>query len=399
MVEHWSADPGITGVLGQAWRGVRDTAGARWCRGTARLCSTGTSQPTTGGTHRRRRRPCGRSAVRSTGLRDADAGARRRRRAASVVGGRRGRLDGRRGHQRLTAPVRVSRSPVADLLTSRPPADVPIEGIELPAGSVVLPVGHRATVTVGLPAHEDGAGLPRSRPRCGRRGAAAGCRRPTGRAGSCFPTPRSSTPSWRPAAICCWAGLPDRDEDPAGFLLSAADLVRLGELDQAAAAALADDVAFAAERIARQRGLGRRRRPRRAPPSCSPRPASGAPSRDLARITARRQPAALPATPTDGIRAVAAVERRLARGAALFPDGIPAAWRGSHVEAHGLAVGPATRLSFAVRWHGERPGGAVGARRRVRRAERPRRGPVLADERAVGRGAVARPADAARCLT
>jgi hypothetical protein len=48
-------------------------------------------------------------------------------------------------------------------------------------------------------------------------------------------------------------------------------------------------------------------------------------------------------------------ERQLARGPELFPDGIPAGWRGAEIEAHGLAVGPATPVSFAVRWHGERP--------------------------------------------
>ncbi len=37
-----------------------------------------------------------------------------------------------------------------DLWLPRPPTDVPIEGIELPAGSVVLPVGHAASAVVGL---------------------------------------------------------------------------------------------------------------------------------------------------------------------------------------------------------------------------------------------------------
>jgi hypothetical protein len=241
----------------------------------------------------------------------------------------------------------------ADVWTSRPPADVPIEGIELPAGSVVLPVGHRATVVVGLRHTDDGAGLPQSHPSAD--AVARGWLASTHRA-SRLVLPDAALVDAVVAARCdlLLGAITDRDGDPVGYVLSVAELVRLGELDQPAAAALADDVALAAERIARQdawdaeaalagaalvfAAAGERRA-----------------LRDLARIIAQRQPAGLPATPADGIRAVAAVERRLARGPALFPEGIPAAWRGSDVEAHGLAVGPGARLSFAVRWHGERP--------------------------------------------
>lgn len=45
-----------------------------------------------------------------------------------------------------------------DLLTARPPADVPIEGIDVPATTIVLPIGHRAAVTVALDHHGAGAG-------------------------------------------------------------------------------------------------------------------------------------------------------------------------------------------------------------------------------------------------
>jgi hypothetical protein len=52
-----------------------------------------------------------------------------------------------------------------DVVTGRPPVAVPIAGLNLDfaPGSVVLPVGHRAAVTVGLPHAGDGDGkLPRS---------------------------------------------------------------------------------------------------------------------------------------------------------------------------------------------------------------------------------------------
>jgi hypothetical protein len=43
------------------------------------------------------------------------------------------------------------------------------------------------------------------------------------------------------------------------------------------------------------------------------------------------------------------------RDGALLPDGFPPAWLGQPIEVHGLPAGPATTVSFAVRWHGERP--------------------------------------------
>jgi len=53
----------------------------------------------------------------------------------------------------------------------------------------------------------------------------------------------------------------------------------------------------------------------------------------------------------DLVRALAAVET--ADGVAMVPS-VPAAWYGQPIEAHGLPTGQGT-LSFAVRWHGERP--------------------------------------------
>lgn len=56
----------------------------------------------------------------------------------------------------------------------------------------------------------------------------------------------------------------------------------------------------------------------------------------------------------------ALVHDRLARLTArnvvtLLPDGLPADWLGVSCEAHGIAVGAHHTVSFAVRWHGERP--------------------------------------------
>jgi hypothetical protein len=239
------------------------------------------------------------------------------------------------------------------VVTSRPPADVPVVGIDLPPGSVVLPVGHRAGVTVALAHAGAGRDLPDAFEPA--ETVARGWVTVAERASRLVLPDRALVE----AAVAArgdllLVGPPPGDEDPVGFLLAVGELVRLGELDPEGAMDLGADVAAAAERIARCDGwdvdaaLGaaalvlHRAGERRA-------------VADVTRIRARRAAAPPPAGPAAGIRAVALAERQLARGPVLFPDGIPAAWRGAEVEAHGLATGPATMLSFAVRWHGAHP--------------------------------------------
>jgi hypothetical protein len=236
-----------------------------------------------------------------------------------------------------------------DLLTARPPADVPIEGIALPASTIVLPIGHRSSVTVALDHHGGGPGhLPpgSAAAEATARGWVALAERASR---VVLPDPTAVERLVAARADALLGGPPGVEEDPAGHLLALAELVRLGELH----GDVADDVAIAVHAVARADGwdvdaaldaaavvlahAGEER-------------AGG----DLAAIVARRRPAGSP--PEDGevggIRAVVAVERRLARGSELFPGGIPGTWRGAELEAHGLCVGPATTLSFAVRWHG-----------------------------------------------
>jgi hypothetical protein len=241
-----------------------------------------------------------------------------------------------------------------DVVTSRPVADVPIEGIDLAPGSIVLPVGHRAGVTVAL-AHAGAAGRTLPDPIEPVDAVVRGWLAVAGRA-SRLVLPDPSLAEAAVAARCdlLLVGPPPVDEDPAAFLLAVGELVRLGELDRDGAATLGADVAGAARQVARHDGWDadaalaaagvvlHRAGERRA-------------VADVARIVAGRGPGPAPAGPAAGIRAVARAERLLARGPVLFPDGIPAGWRGAEIEAHGLVVGPATTLSFAVRWHGEHP--------------------------------------------
>jgi hypothetical protein len=63
--------------------------------------------------------------------------------------------------------------------------------------------------------------------------------------------------------------------------------------------------------------------------------------------------------PTASGRVPSSVERRLVisdeNTARLMPNGFPKPWLGVDFEAHGVAIGLASTLSFAIRWHGERP--------------------------------------------
>ena len=58
------------------------------------------------------------------------------------------------------------------------------------------------------------------------------------------------------------------------------------------------------------------------------------------------------------VERAAGIEQRFVRAitrtsAAVLPMGIPDAWRGANVEAHGVVATPDHRVSMALRWHGE----------------------------------------------
>jgi hypothetical protein len=245
-------------------------------------------------------------------------------------------------------PVAVAFSR-ADLRTARPPAPVPIVGIDLPAErTIVLPVAHRTSVTVGLAHDRPAAGpLDRELPPADAvvRGWRAACER-----ASRLELPDVAMVERVVGARCdvTLLDLPDVDAEPAEFLLALGELVRMG----AGGRATAEDVAAAVAAIARRPGwlvdvaldaaaivLARWGESRAV--------------RDVGAILARRTQAPSPTGVPPGIGAVAAIERRLARSGELLPGGIPGAWRGSDFACHGVPVGPCSTVSYAVRWHGE----------------------------------------------
>lgn len=243
-----------------------------------------------------------------------------------------------------------------DLLTSRPPTEVPVHGIELPPTAVVVPVGHRTSVRVAVRHRDPGAGsLPPELPSAVQvaRGWVAQAER-----GARFVLPEHGSDVVRERCRLLLEGAAPPGDEPAAFLVGGRELVRLGD----PATDWAEEVGFAVEAVAR---------------SCRHRELTwdvdaaldaadevlraageGRAVGDLDALRRRLGPAGEPpAEPPDGALLLAWVERRLVHRGADAVDllaGFPSAWLGQGVEVYRLPVGPTT-VSFAVRWHGERP--------------------------------------------
>jgi hypothetical protein len=262
------------------------------------------------------------------------------------------------------------------VLTSRPTADVPIEGIELPASAVVLPIGHRSTVRVGIPHHRD---VDRSRVDLVRlpdaEAVVRGWQATTARA-STLRLPDEALSSLVVERRCdlLLAG-PCPPEDAVGLVLDAAELVRLGD----------EPVAWLVEAVPHlERAIRRARRDPLDPPADLVMAVRGALQiattaedaravADLHRILDRIGPGEVPAVPLEVRseiaqdasvgRFVRSVESQLACVTTvadepvveLLANGMPSSWLGVDLDVHGLATRPGSTVSFAVRWHGERP--------------------------------------------
>lgn len=249
-----------------------------------------------------------------------------------------------------------------DLLTSRPPTEVPVHGIELPEGSIVLPVGHRSSVVVALAHDGRGAGsLPDEVPTA--RAVARGWTSLTERASRLV----LPDPVWaeRVVAERCevalGAGWREADRDPVGFVLAVGEAIRMGEHPDA----WVPDLAGVVERLARDRaGSTAPWDVARAALSLSEVLSLAHEHRALDDLDDLRRRLGTPATPPPDIpariRAVAWIEDRLVRPdvdgrCTLLAEGLPGSWVGSPVEAYRLPAGGGHHVSFAVRWHGERP--------------------------------------------
>lgn len=242
----------------------------------------------------------------------------------------------------------------SDLLSSRPPASVPIQGIELPPDSMVLPVGHRSTVRVAL-AHSGATPGPLPDRLSGPMQVARGWTSVIDAAGRMIlPDAALADEIARRRGELALIGPVEPDDDVVGFLADVGQLVRLGER----ADPWVPDVAAAVSRVARLDPAWDVLAALDAAAIVLARAGETRALRDLRRM---RPVVAtpLPATPPPG-RELLWYEQRLARVTAdgtadLLAAGIPAAWLGANFEVYGLPIGPESTVSFAVRWHGERP--------------------------------------------
>ena len=253
------------------------------------------------------------------------------------------------------------------VLSQRPATDMPIQGIDLPADTVAFPIGHRATLTVAI-AHEPAAEaavarlLPATLPTAvqvsrGWLGAAERASR------LLLPDTTMASCVVRERCQLMLDGPPDPAKTPVDFLLAVGELVRMGSVAEAWMPEIVDAVASlvdhlddpllagaldAAERVSlaadEKRAVKDLRKIR---PKLLARAASG---------SASGVPA-VPAVPASiaGVRDIVSLERSIANGTDLFPGGVPAAWLGQNFEVYGVPAGPDAEVSFALRWHGERP--------------------------------------------
>lgn len=251
-----------------------------------------------------------------------------------------------------TMPVAVAFDR-GDVVTERPVAVIPIEGIELPEGSFVMPLGHRASVRIGIP-HRAGS-LERLPDVPSARQVANGWLTTTERA-SRFVLPDGERGASLAEAVTsarcelALGAIPDADDEPEAFAIALGELVRMGgrpgpwleelvrsvELLGDRATWSADAALVATDRVLAAAGEERARR-------------------DLARSVSSRTPSARPASPPDGVAAIPWLESTFAVGGALLPFGLSDAWLGQSVEVYGVPTTAASTVSFALRWHGERP--------------------------------------------
>ncbi len=238
-----------------------------------------------------------------------------------------------------------------------------MQGIELPPTAVIHPVGHHSTVRVAI---DHGAGVRRERlpdvlpqPAQVARGWLAQVER-----ASRLVLPEAALTERVVHERCelLLAGVSEAGDDPVGFLLGLGELGRLG----------VDVTEWVPELVTAAEGIGRRAA-RSGEVSWDVDRALAAVSDALARCHEDRGVAdvgelrrrlgdrtgvalAMP----DGVRAIAWLEDRLARprfdgSCALLPGGFPAGWLGASFETYRLPAGNGRCLSYAVRWHGERP--------------------------------------------
>lgn len=244
-----------------------------------------------------------------------------------------------------------------DVLTTRPPADNPPQGISLPAGSIVVPVGHKTSTRIALLHSQPRAGVvPED-----------------------VPIHQQVVRGWESACdVASRINVPDHtvvagvSRVRSNLLLgvdvdadSAIELTRLGETHH-------DSIVDVVNAV--QRRIKSEKRSKvlawdtphvlasaaRAGVLLDDELAVADIGRAWLRIADRdvEQP---PQVVPQGVASIAWAETLLAQGSpsggscTLLPFGVPETWLGANFEAHGLTADPYRTVGYAVRWHGARP--------------------------------------------
>lgn len=259
------------------------------------------------------------------------------------------------------------------VVTERPVADVAVQGIDLD-DAIVLPVGHRSIVRIALPSAGGSIGpndLERVPPAMA---VVRGWTRIAEQA-SRLVLPDERLVDAVVAARCdlLLEGPVDAADDPIGFLLDVAELVRCGD----DADAWLPDVVGPAEHLARTAAkresasslVAGSIQALRAARIVAERAGDDVAAADIDRTTERVRskhadvdltgdvlPSFADVRRTGSVgRFIRSVERRIVDGGRFLTGGLPTSWLGNNFEVHGLPTSPSTSASFAVRWHGDRP--------------------------------------------
>ena len=260
----------------------------------------------------------------------------------------------------LPVAVAVTRR---DVLTTRPQIDNPPQGIDLPEGSIVLPLAHGSTTRIGL-LHD---------------------RAHMGRLPDDIPTHQEIVRGWEGACnVASRINVPDHALTAGVSQLRSAILLddrsvlgdvddgyisieraRLGETDD-------DTVIHVVDAV--QRRIKKERRAKTLSWDTPHLMATAAwvcekqgddiAVADIANTWLKMADTpveTLPAVAPRDVSMIAWVESLLVNAqpsggmCTVLPFGIPEPWWGSQFECHGLIADPRHRVSYAIRWHGARP--------------------------------------------
>lgn len=253
----------------------------------------------------------------------------------------------------MPVAIAVTRS---DVLTTREPSTQSPLGIELPAGSLVVPVGHKSTTRIALTHQAPHSGrLPDDTPN--HQQLVRGWEK------ACDTASRINVPDHTIVA-----GVSRLRSDlllGIGTTDAAIELVRMGETHSDSILHVVDVVQqrLREEKRAKVLRWDTKHVLLTAAVACvklNDDTAAGDIGAAWLRL-ADRPSEELPVEMPDGLAGIAWIEELLASGSPsggecqILSHGIPEPWWGSSFEVHGLPADPFRSVSFAVRWHGARP--------------------------------------------